>query len=590
MLTLLPDLVSTLRQCRAKHLSDPATKRRHVAIRPDLEIRSRALAVERPLRGLTATQLVLTPSTGGRHAGPSDLKRTINEDDAVTLRPKTGLEEKRSIDDKGRGTARGGLELGRAPPGYPGVEKRLQPPAVGGRKEDAVRDRAAIGGAPPSDHRGTDRGILEGGPGESIAVGDDAAKGRKLPGDRGLPGARRANQSEYEGPWDGFLGHLPRGCYRHGASHPDAWKAMVPDMNDAAMPIRVHVAVSREGVPILPIAAALLRMLHGENTAPPPDSRIYGAWEARLRSGRVVRGSERDADVVLCAHDAVTQCLAAQGVARQAKAGIPVLMHTEADDVRPTEAIRGVLWRSSAFRSRLRPHERIATGCVPDLVGERTPDDPDTVPWAPVPAVGFIGHVASGLRSLGYLRRGWQHYYGFTLRERVLRELERSATSKADLLRRSRNLGPPMTGVDRDASIRSMRREYVRSVFANPYSLCVRGAGNWSYRLFESLSAGRIPLLVDTDCALPLEDEVPWESHLCRVPIGKLASIGRILAEFHGNLGPQGLLEMQRRNRQLWLDRLEPGAFFEHALRQTAATRASAADATRSRPAGHPSR
>ena len=361
-------------------------------------------------------------------------------------------------------------------------------------------------------------------------------------------------------------------------------------MNEVPKQIKVHVAVASNDAAVLPIACALTHHLGG-HVPRPADPRIYGAWSARIAHGSIILTALRDADVVLCAHDPVTQRQAARHVASlAADSGKPLFMHTDSDDVRPSAPVDGLLWRSSAFRSRLRSHERIATGCVPDLREERTSEDPEFLPWQRTPTLGFIGHVASGFRSLGYLRRGWQHFHGFRLRERALGALERSSLVETDFLRRSRNLGPPMAGVDGDTAIRAMRREYVRSVFSNQYSLCMRGAGNWSYRLFESLSAGRIPLLVDTDCALPLEDEVPWESHLCRVPIGQLASIGRILADFHENLGPQGFLAMQQRNRQLWLNRLEPGAFFEDALRQTAAARTSAADATRSRPAGRPSR
>lgn len=345
---------------------------------------------------------------------------------------------------------------------------------------------------------------------------------------------------------------------------------MAPPVNEVPTPIKVHVAAAADDAAVLPIASALIHHLEGR-VPHPPDPRIYGAWSARVSQRSIILAALGDADVVLCAHDPVTQSKAArQAASLAAGSRKPLFFHTDSDDVRPSAPVDGLLWRSSAFRSRLRPHERIATGCVPDLLDERTSEDPVFLQWQPTPAVGFIGHVAAGLRSLGYLRRGWQHFHGFTLRERVLRALERGSLVKTEFLRRSRNLGPPMAGVDRDASIRAMRREYVRSVYASHYSLCVRGAGNWSYRLFETLSAGRIPLLIDTDCALPLEGEIDWERHLCRIPVASLNSAANLLMAFHERLGPQGLLEMQRRNRQLWLDRLEPGAFFEQALRQTA--------------------
>ena len=39
----------------------------------------------------------------------------------------------------------------------------------------------------------------------------------------------------------------------------------------------------------------------------------------------------------------------------------------------------------------------------------------------------------------------------------------------------------------------------------NLYGLCVRGFGNFSFRLGETLMMGRIPILIDTECILPFD-------------------------------------------------------------------------------------
>lgn len=364
---------------------------------------------------------------------------------------------------------------------------------------------------------------------------------------------------------------------------------MLRRMPDRRPPIRVHVARANDDVPVLPIAIDLLRHPAGDESFPAPDHRIFGAWRRHVQRGDVIASPSGSADVILCAHDSARHSAAAiEAVRRASGFRVPVLMYTESDDIRRSAGVHGLVWRSSALRSRLQGHERVATGFVPDLTAEREELDPVTIPWDPTPGVGFIGHVASGIRALGYLRKGWQNFHGFALRERVLRLLERPGPIRVDFLRRTRNLGPPMTGVGRDAAVTAMRREYVRSVFTNPYSLCIRGAGNWSYRLFETLSAGRIPLLIDTDTALPLEGEIDWDSHLCRVPIAEVEHAAQMLAAFHGRLGPQGLQDMQLRNRRLWLERLEPSAFMDFALRVTAELRVSGRNVTKSDPQDRP--
>ena len=60
-------------------------------------------------------------------------------------------------------------------------------------------------------------------------------------------------------------------------------------------------------------------------------------------------------------------------------------------------------------------------------------------------------------------------------------------------------------GGDPDAQLQA-RTGYVENLVASDYVLCARGAGNFSYRLYETLSCGRIPVFVDTDCVLPHED------------------------------------------------------------------------------------
>lgn len=351
---------------------------------------------------------------------------------------------------------------------------------------------------------------------------------------------------------------------------------MIGATSTPSAPVRVHVFPPCDSLPILSIAAAVL---HVEGRSPrvrPPDPRIYRGWLERLRIGSVMPTDAESADVVLGAHDQSLFPGPAFAAARFAmERGKPLLLHSESDDSRPSKLPHGTLLRSSGRRSMLAQHEAIATGCVPDLVAELEGSYPDVCAWQQRPSVSFIGHVAGGVGSLAYLRRGWEHFYGFRLRGKVLDAIESSGAVRTHFVRRRRNLGPPMAGVDEDSLRRQMRREYVQSVFENPYSLCIRGAGNWSYRLFETLAAGRIPILIDTDSVLPLEDAIDWAQHLCRIPIQHLPRAGALIAEFHGHLGPQGLVAMQIRNRRLWLERLEPGAFFEQALRRVAETRSA---------------
>ena len=54
--------------------------------------------------------------------------------------------------------------------------------------------------------------------------------------------------------------------------------------------------------------------------------------------------------------------------------------------------------------------------------------------------------------------------------------------------------------------------EYEQNISRNIYTLCNRGAGNFSMRFYDVLSAARIPVFIDTDMKLPFADKINWSS------------------------------------------------------------------------------
>ncbi len=50
------------------------------------------------------------------------------------------------------------------------------------------------------------------------------------------------------------------------------------------------------------------------------------------------------------------------------------------------------------------------------------------------------------------------------------------------------------------------RKLFIENMLSSEYALVVRGTGNYSYRHYEAMSLGRVPLFINTDCLLPLPD------------------------------------------------------------------------------------
>ena len=94
------------------------------------------------------------------------------------------------------------------------------------------------------------------------------------------------------------------------------------------------------------------------------------------------------------------------------------------------------------------------------------------------------------------------------------------------------------------------------------YVLCSRGFGNYSYRLYESLACGRIPVFVDTDCVLPYDFVIDWKRYCVWVDQSDLDSIPDRVAEFHDDLSPQQFEDLQLECRRLWEKWLAPEGFF----------------------------
>jgi len=109
-----------------------------------------------------------------------------------------------------------------------------------------------------------------------------------------------------------------------------------------------------------------------------------------------------------------------------------------------------------------------------------------------------------------------------------------------------------------------VRREYVRSMLDADYVLCVRGAGNWSYRFTEALSLGRIPVVVDTDCVLPYDFLLDWRDHIVWVDRDDIPRIGEVVADLHESLTDGEFVDRQRACRCVWQEYLSPLGFFRN--------------------------
>jgi hypothetical protein len=105
------------------------------------------------------------------------------------------------------------------------------------------------------------------------------------------------------------------------------------------------------------------------------------------------------------------------------------------------------------------------------------------------------------------------------------------------------------------------REEYARNMLAYDYALVARGRGNFSFRLYEAMSAGAIPVFIDSDCRLPFDDVIPYRQLFVWVPASDVSSIADHVARFHAAHDAESLLTHRRSIREVYDRYLEPLAF-----------------------------
>jgi hypothetical protein len=194
------------------------------------------------------------------------------------------------------------------------------------------------------------------------------------------------------------------------------------------------------------------------------------------------------------------------------------------------------------------------------------------------PVVSFCGavirehHPQSVLerarRVVGDTRRWWWRVHGrheedLWVREKAIDTLAAQDDVGTSFIVRDSGGGGTWPQFDPNLWAR-VRREFVENVIEGDYTLCARGDGNWSLRLYESLCLGRIPVFVDTDCMLPYEFEFDWRDYVVWIPRGQVSMIGELVAAFHERLTDGEFIDLQRECRRLWEEWLSPLGFFRN--------------------------
>lgn len=341
-------------------------------------------------------------------------------------------------------------------------------------------------------------------------------------------------------------------------------------------PVAIYFPEYEPGAPLVPLAAVC--GVGGEAGRKLENWRCGETGADTSSGGWRVVSSIDEADVCVYPAEYRDGEFTRRAMAECKRRGLPLVFSKDSDDPTPVHLDYGVIYRESIEASRMTPSERALPALDNDLLCER-PGSVVIRQKRAIPSVGFCGFVGSALRRGMYTLTGRrQKVAGLRLRHRALSRLARTPGIECRFVVRSSFWGGAVGRFHRNDDLRAqVRREYLDNLFGTDYTLCLRGAGNFSFRFYETLAVGRIPLFINTDCALPFPDRIDWRRHCVWVEERDIDRAGEILKAFHERTSPEEFAELQRANRRLWKEWLSPRGFYDHALRDAAAGRTRAA-------------
>jgi hypothetical protein len=149
------------------------------------------------------------------------------------------------------------------------------------------------------------------------------------------------------------------------------------------------------------------------------------------------------------------------------------------------------------------------------------------------------------------------------LRRNILQHLRRSSRLHTQFIIRDHYFA---SAQNKDTA----RVEFMHNILSSDYAVCVRGFGNFSFRFYDALSNGRVPILIDTDCALPFDDTLDYTRFLPVISMQQLDRADEIIADHYHSYSDAQWNELLHLLRRLYVSMLTPRSFFANLGRLSA--------------------
>ena len=121
---------------------------------------------------------------------------------------------------------------------------------------------------------------------------------------------------------------------------------------------------------------------------------------------------------------------------------------------------------------------------------------------------------------------------------------------------------------DNSLEAKLRRDKFVSSILGAKYVLCPRGDSNQSQRFFEVLSAGRVPVVIDTSMCFPEVENVNYSEFIISLKLSKsINTWDRQILEFDKRYSDEKFDELSDRIRGFFDENLDYPIFFKKLFR-----------------------
>lgn len=234
----------------------------------------------------------------------------------------------------------------------------------------------------------------------------------------------------------------------------------------------------------------------------------------------------------------------------------PVLIDATGDCVDEVPIKNSIILRNSVYKKDLKNNEIIIPAYAEDF-GKPIPKK-----LSPVPVIGFVGWSKENFFKSLYIT---ERTPGIVIRSLAIKYLDKTVGIKTNFILRKSYSGHIKTI---DGDVKRYRTEFVNNIMDSDYTLCVKGSGNFSVRFYETLSLGRIPLVVDTDNVFPLEEKINYREFCLFVSYKNLDKIGKLLLDFHRSLSSNDFFNKQYRAREVFEKYLRIDSFTKYLAKE----------------------